>query len=74
MHVTVKLFATFQKGRFTREEREVVEGTRLQAIVDELRIPVTEIGVTMANGRHVELDYLVQPGDVLAVFPVIGGG
>jgi len=47
---------------------------RNRVLVDELRIPVPEIGVTMANGRHVELDYVVQPGDVLAIFPVIGGG
>jgi len=40
----------------------------------ELRIPVPEIGVTMANGRHVELDHLVRDGDVIAIFPVIGGG
>ncbi len=74
MQVTVKLYATFRTGRFAKEEREVAEGTRVAAIVDELRIPVPEIGVTMANGRHVELDHLVRDGDVIAIFPVIGGG
>lgn len=74
MIVTVKLFATFQKGRFVREEREIAPGTRLAAIVAELGINAPEIGVTMANGRHCELDYEPQPDDVLAIFPVIGGG
>lgn len=74
MQVTVKLFATFQKGRFAREQRELAEGTRLAAVVEELAIPVAEIGVTMANGRHVELDYVIAPDDVIAIFPVIGGG
>jgi sulfur-carrier protein len=74
MLVTVKLFATFQKDRFARQEREVPVGARVRQIVDELEIEVAAIGVIMANGRHVELEYELQPLDVLAIFPVIGGG
>jgi sulfur-carrier protein len=74
MIVTVKLFATFRTGRFAREEREVAPGTQVRQVVDELGIETEAIGVTMANGRHVELDHELRPGDVLAIFPVIGGG
>lgn len=74
MRVTIKLYATFQKDRFAREEREVAEGTRVRDIVETLGIDAAEVGVTMVNGRHVELDDGLRPDDVLAVFPVIGGG
>jgi molybdopterin synthase sulfur carrier subunit len=74
MDVTIKLFATFQKGRFAIQQREVAQGTRLRTIVDELGIDAAAIGVTMANGRHIEVDYELRPGDVIAVFPVSGGG
>ncbi len=74
MRVTIKLYASFQKDRFAREEREVAEGTRVRDIVEALGIEASEVGVTMVNGRHVELDDGLRPDDVLAVFPVIGGG
>jgi sulfur carrier protein ThiS len=74
MRVTIKLFAGFQKDRFAREEREVADGTRVRDIVETLGIDAAEVGVTMVNGRHVELDDGLRPDDVLAIFPVIGGG
>jgi len=74
MSVTIKLFATFQRDRLAVQERDLAPGTQIRAIADELGIEVAAIGVVMANGRHVELDYEPRPGDVIAIFPVIGGG
>ena len=74
MTVTIKLFASFQKGRFAVETREYPPSTTVEDIVDDLHIPKVEIGVVMVNGRHVTLDHCPDDGDVLAVFPVIGGG
>ena len=70
----IKLFASFQKGRFAVETRDYPAQTTVEDIVDDLRIPKAEIGVLMVNGRHVELDYCPDGADVLAIFPVIGGG
>ncbi len=74
MVVTVKLFATFQAGRFEAAPREYPIGTRLSDIVDELRIPREEIGVLLVNSRHAELASKISQDDVVAIFPQIGGG
>jgi len=74
MVVTVKLFATFQAGRFEAAPREYPVGTRLSYIVDELRIPREEIGILLVNSRHAELEREIAQGDVVAIFPQIGGG
>lgn len=74
MSVTVKLFATFQRGRFAIASREYEPGTTIEQIATELAIPLAEIGVIMVNSRHAELDYRPQGGDTIAIFPVIGGG
>jgi molybdopterin converting factor small subunit len=74
VRVTVKLFAGFQKDRFAVRELEVPAGASIQGIVDDLRISAAEIGVVMVNGRHAQLEQLLAPDDVLAIFPVIGGG
>lgn len=74
MKVTVKLFATFQKGRFVIEQREYPPGTLVGSVVSELQIPAESLGVVMINHRHVNLDRELADGDTLAIFPLVGGG
>ncbi len=74
MEVTVKLFATFQEGRFEATSRRYPAGTRVSDIVEELRLPRDEIGVLLVNSRHAELDREIAEGDVVAIFPQVGGG
>jgi molybdopterin converting factor small subunit len=74
MSVTVKLFATFQKGRFATEQRECPPGTTIASLVDALGIARAEIGVLLVGGRHVELEHVPVPGDSIAIFPLLGGG
>ena len=74
MKVTVKLFAYFRDNRFKLREQELEPGTEVGQIVDSLSIPRDEVGVLMINSRHAEFDTLLKEDDILAIFPVIGGG
>ncbi len=74
MRLKVKLFAFFREGRFKEEDREYPEGTRVGEIVADLGIAGDEVGVVMINSRQSGLAAPVSEGDVLAIFPVIGGG
>jgi molybdopterin converting factor small subunit len=74
MKVTVKLFATFQKGRFAIEQREYPPGTLVGSVIRELQLPQASLGVVMINHRHVHLDRELTDGDTLAIFPLVGGG
>ncbi len=74
MKVNVKLFATFRTGRFNAETREYSPGTTVRNIIDELALPEDDIGATLINGRHVEEDSILQDGDTLSIFPLVGGG
>jgi len=74
MNITVKLFATFQKGRFVIEQREYPSGTLVGSIISELQIPEESLGIVMINHRHVKLDRELSEGDTLAIFPLVGGG
>ncbi|HEX9401750.1 MAG TPA: MoaD/ThiS family protein [Anaeromyxobacter sp.] len=74
MRLTIKLFATFQKGRFVTAERECAPGTTLATLVDALGIPREEIGVLLVRGRHAELEHAPAQDDTVAIFPLLGGG
>jgi molybdopterin converting factor small subunit len=74
MRVTVKLFASFRTGRFSVEEREYAEGTTIGEVADSIDLPREEIGIMMVNSRHAKLDRELADGDILAIFPLLGGG
>ena len=74
MRITVKLFATFRKGRFDAEIREVPPGTTVSQIVAEADLPKKEIGIVLVNSRHANLSRELADGDTLAIFPLVGGG
>jgi molybdopterin converting factor small subunit len=79
MLIEVKLYATLR--RYAAETPsgqpcmvELTEGATLQELVDRLGIPPEETRVVFVNGRAQEMDYTLQPGDQVGIFPPIGGG
>jgi len=74
MNITVKLFAYFRDNRFNVEEWNIQPGTTVGSIVDSLDIDREEVGVLMINHKHTEFEVKPQEGDILAIFPVVGGG
>jgi molybdopterin converting factor small subunit len=74
MRVTVKLFASFRSGRTPIEERELPAETTIADVVNDLDIPFGELGIIMVNSRHARLDRILEHGDTLAIFPLLGGG
>jgi sulfur-carrier protein len=74
MNVTVKLFATLQKGRFDIRKLELPERTRTIDVIGMLSIPDTEIALIFINNVHAGLDTILKDGDTLALFPPVGGG
>lgn len=74
MKVTVKLFASFQAGRFNKEIRDYPDQTSIGSIVQELNIPEEEVGILLLNAVHADLGQSLKDGDILAIFPLVGGG
>jgi sulfur-carrier protein len=79
MRVTVRLFATlvrFKDGsRAGRPfEVELPEGSLVQDLVNSLNIPLEETHVVFINNIIVETRSKLQDGDVVGLFPPVGGG
>lgn len=43
-------------------------------ILQKLQIPVEEVAILLINGRDGTADTLLKDGDVLSLFPPVGGG
>ena len=74
MKITVKLFAYFRDNRFVAEVKDYPDSTKVIDVVRDLEIDSEEIGITMINSRHCKFESILSEGDILAIFPVIGGG
>jgi sulfur-carrier protein len=79
MRVTVKLFATlvrFRDGSRAGKpfEMELPEGSVVQNLIDSLKIPAEETHVVFINNIIEEVRSSLKDGDVVGIFPPVGGG
>jgi len=74
MTITVKLFAHFRNGRFRDAEKEYPGGVDCRQVILDLGFRLGEMGIVMVNGQHAKVDHLLQDRDILALFPLVGGG
>ncbi|MFH1293644.1 MAG: MoaD/ThiS family protein [Pseudomonadota bacterium] len=79
MQVRVKLFANLCRY-FSNVlpgipfEVEMPEGTTLSDLVNRLKLPHEEVKVFFVNGRARFLDWTLEPGDEVGIFPLVAGG
>ena len=67
-------FATFREGREKIYYMDAEKIKKASDALDILEIPQEEVAICLINGRHSSIDTEVQNGDILAVFPPVGGG
>jgi molybdopterin synthase sulfur carrier subunit len=74
MQITVKLFATYQVGRFKKELRHYPTCTTVQTVVEELDLGENRLGSVLINGRVADLEQELIDCDIVALFPLVAGG
>lgn len=74
MVITVRLFATLRAYHDKEFALEVQEGASPASVVEQLQLPKQDIAIIMINGRGVKENTPLCDGDVLALFPAVGGG
>ena len=58
----------------SRLEVELPEGSTLTDLVTYLALPKEQVKVLFVNAKAQELNYRLEPGDEVGIFPPIGGG
>ena len=72
--IEVRLFATLRQGR---EKSIVLDSKDFPTpgdILKHLDIIPGEVSILLVNGFHKTLDEKLEDGDVVALFPPVGGG
>jgi sulfur carrier protein ThiS len=53
---------------------EVPDGTTVADLVDRLKLPRQEVKVFFVNGRSRPIDWPLEAGDDVGIFPLVAGG
>lgn len=74
MQIEVRLFATFRNGRWKNKFIDFEYGTTIKNVLDFLDIKESTLGIALINGKHSNIDTSLNDGDILSLFPPVGGG
>lgn len=72
--IEVRLFATLRYGR--EKIYTFPPGTFQTAaeVLEYFHIPTEEVSIYLINGMHSRLEDDIKDGDIIALFPPVGGG
>lgn len=72
--IEVRLFAGLRQGRQKIYQMEPGSVTNVQDIMDVLSIQRREVNILLINGFHQKPETEVKDGDIVSLFPAVGGG
>ena len=72
--IEVRLFAGLRQGRQKIYHMEPDAVSCVQDIMDALQINRSEVNILLINGFHQKPETPVKDGDIVAIFPPVGGG
>jgi len=70
----VRLFAGLREGRQKIYQMDNTAISNVQDIMDLLNIQRSEVNILLINGFHQKPETEVKDGDVVSLFPAVGGG
>lgn len=72
--IEVRLFAGLRQGRQKIYQMEPESIATVQDIMDRLSIDRKEVNILLINGFHQKPETEVKDGDIVSLFPAVGGG
>ena len=72
--IEVRLFAGLRQGRQKLYQMESDSISTVQDIMDRLSIDRKEVNILLINGFHQKPETQVKDGDIVSLFPAVGGG
>ncbi|GAA0177076.1 MoaD/ThiS family protein [Clostridium sediminicola] len=74
MKIEIRLFATFRQGREKKQFLDFEENTTVEDVLKKLDIGKDEVAILLINGRDGSVERKLEDGDVISMFPPVGGG
>jgi len=72
--IEVRVFATLRQGREKVTMLPAESFSTAGDIIRRMEIPAEEVSILLINGFHKKPEDAVKDGDIVALFPPVGGG
>ncbi len=72
--IEVRLFATFREGREKKYFLEFPNSITILKVIEMLKIDEKEVSIMLLNGIDGDSSRQLSDGDILSLFPPVGGG
>ena len=72
--IEVRLFAGLRQGRQKIYQKESDSISTVQDIMARLSIDRKDVNILLINGFHQKPETEVKDGDIVSLFPAVGGG
>ena len=72
--IEVRLFATLRQGRQKVYQFEPDSIRNVQDAMNLVEVPRSEVNIILINGFHQKPETEVKDGDIVSLFPAVGGG
>lgn len=72
--IEIRLFATFREGRPKISFLDADQYHTVNMVLDYFNIPCEDVAICLVNGMHSKVYTPIKDGDILALFPPVGGG
>ena len=72
--IEVRFFATLRDGRGKVTEIPAEEVSTAGELLNRFNIPAEEVSILLINGFHSKPEDPVKDGDIVSLFPPVGGG
>lgn len=72
--IEVRFFATLRDGRGKIAEIPSAEASSAGELLRRFDIPAEEVAILLINGFHSKPEDPVKDGDIISLFPPVGGG
>ena len=72
--IEVRFFATLREGRGKITQVPAKEAATAGDLLRRFEIPTEEVAILLINGFHSKPEDSVKDGDVISLFPPVGGG
>jgi sulfur carrier protein ThiS len=80
MQITIRLLGSYRRYLPAGHDDQAgyvcqfPAGSQVGDVLAQLTLPADDAYTVLVNGSHAHRDQVLQEGDVLAIFPAVGGG
>lgn len=72
--VEVRYFATFRKNNIKKELIKLTDEMNVKDVLDLKGIDEKDVAILLVNGIRKPSHTVLEPGDIISLFPPVGGG